>query len=867
MAATAAPAPFGTARRTASTPNIPSSPMADGVTPRERLKVESLYDTLGVARTASADEIKKAYRKKLLHDHPDKGGSKATFQRVKAAYDVLGDENRRSLYDQCGFGDENKENAGQGAPKFVTPSRRGRGLSGEIKTPTGRRGGAAAGDATPTRRGRGHDVKFPLKVSLEELYTGHVKKLRINRTVVCGSCRGCGAKEGTKSKAQSRDLACITCGGSGVRVFEQASHSAVRGTPTTYQQMQTVCSRCKGLGVCIPEDQRCDTCHGKRTVVSPTLLEVPVQRGARQGERITLKGCSNERPGVAAGDVVVSVAPQKHSRFSRKGDNLHLRHRLSLNDAFHLGQAPTVRFVIDQLDGRRIAVEMPNDGEPIRPGTVRTLPGEGMPIPASEENEKEKENAEDQTTTGSSPAVRFGAMEVMFDVKDFPIGFDKAKIEEQEIILRSQLWESRADTTLLAAAGARVADLLRRLTATKGGYKEDPVQGQLRDGWGRGALHIAAESETVEQFLADNRPSELEDEEQQHSPSSSTGRGSGGGGTGGGSMKGQTENVIGALMAHGAVVDDRDVWASTPLHLACRKLHERVVAELLDYGADIDTPNSQGTTPMDELRRAEESAALASTVQGDGSGAQMWLRAERVRHVVANHLDRKLLQRMQVLSWVSGCVSYRLGRFSAMALQLSPALIERISRLIAVAPSAGGGGGVVNLRNTVGGGTVTHRVLKCFVTEQLALQEAREIRIEQLSVVGTEEVQIGGSKVTVYRIEIVTSIGQAVGRSVGGGGIHTHTILRRYSEFEQLHKDVLQCSERGRLTFEHGDRQHRRTLNAALINLQMPEKRFWHSNKVVQERLGCFRTYLASLRTLSLHSQDLRSVLLNWLQL
>ena len=89
---------------------------------------------------------------------------------------------------------------------------------------------------------------------------------------------------------------------------------------TTYQQMQTVCSSCKGLGVCIPEDERCTKCRGKRTVVSPTVLEVPVERGARSGQCITLKGCSNERPGAAAGDVVVSVAPVKHARFVRKGD-------------------------------------------------------------------------------------------------------------------------------------------------------------------------------------------------------------------------------------------------------------------------------------------------------------------------------------------------------------------------------------------------------------------------------------------------------------------------------------------------------------------------------------------------------------------
>ena len=283
-------------------------------------RMETLYSVLGVEKEATPDQIKKAYRKKLLQDHPDKGGSKATFQKVKAAFDVLGNEQRRKVYDLCGMGDDsNKENAGN-APTYITPSRRGRGLSETgIKTPFGQKK-PTAGDATPVRRGRGNDVKFPLKVSLEELYKGHTKKLRINRKVVCGQCQGCGAQDSRRSKQKTRDLMCLSCGGSGVRSFERASHSTKPGTPTTYQQMQTVCSSCKGLGGCIPEDERCTKCRGKRTVVSPTVLEVPVERGARSGQCITLKGCSNERPGAAAGDVVVSVAPVKHARFVRKGD-------------------------------------------------------------------------------------------------------------------------------------------------------------------------------------------------------------------------------------------------------------------------------------------------------------------------------------------------------------------------------------------------------------------------------------------------------------------------------------------------------------------------------------------------------------------
>ena len=146
--------------------------------------------------------------------------------------------------------------------------------------------------------------------------------------------------------------------------------------------------------------------------------------------------------------------------------------------------------MIDQLDGRRIAIQMPSN-EPIRPGSTRTLAGEGMPIPASES----------QRAEGGGRQVQYGAMQVLFDVKDFPIGFDKAAVEQAESVARDSLWESRTDTTLLAADEARVSDLLRMLAATSGGFREDAVNGQLRDGWSRGALHIAAESSVVEQSL------------------------------------------------------------------------------------------------------------------------------------------------------------------------------------------------------------------------------------------------------------------------------------------------------------------------------------------------------------------------------
>jgi DnaJ-class molecular chaperone len=198
-----------------------------------------LYAALGVDKAASAAQIKQAYRRKLLQEHPDKGGHKATFQRVKSAYEVLGDGQRRALYDKCGRLPEgaDKENFGaytpRGVPTYVTPSRRSRGLSvpgsaSSASSSARRRQGGLGGGATPARQGRGRDARFPLRVTLEELYSGTGKKLRINRTVTCTHCRGCGAEEGRfASSASSRkkyaDALCKVCSGSGVRCEKRAT--------------------------------------------------------------------------------------------------------------------------------------------------------------------------------------------------------------------------------------------------------------------------------------------------------------------------------------------------------------------------------------------------------------------------------------------------------------------------------------------------------------------------------------------------------------------------------------------------------------------------------------------------------------------
>lgn len=311
------------------------------------------YEILGVPKNASADELKKAYRKAAIKNHPDKGGDPEKFKELAQAYEVLSDPEKRDIYDQYGE-DAIKEGMGGGGeghnPFDIFESFFG-GAS-----PFG--GGSSRGGR---RQRRGEDVVHPLKVSLEELYNGTTKKLSLSRNVLCSKCKGTGSKSGSSGK-------CSGCQGSGMKV------SIRQLGPGMIQQMQHVCPDCKGSGEIINEKDKCTQCKGEKVVQEKKVLEVHVEKGMKHNQKITFAGEADEAPDTVTGDIVFVVQQKEHAKFKRKGDDLFVEHSLTLSEALCGYQ-----FIISHLDGRQLLIKSA-PSEIVKPGQFKAINEEGMPI-------------------------------------------------------------------------------------------------------------------------------------------------------------------------------------------------------------------------------------------------------------------------------------------------------------------------------------------------------------------------------------------------------------------------------------------------------------------------------------------------------
>ncbi|XP_047255773.1 dnaJ protein homolog [Capsicum annuum] len=310
------------------------------------------YEILGVSKNAKEDEIKKAYRKAAMKNHPDKGGDPEKFKELAQAYEVLSDSQKREIYDQYGE-DALKEGMGGGGgmhdPFDIFESFFGGNPFGG--------GGSGRG----RRQRRGEDVVHPLKVSLEDLYSGITKKLSLSRNVICSKCSGKGSKSGASTK-------CSGCKGTGMKV------SIRQLGPGMIQQMQHPCNECKGTGETIDDKDRCPQCKGEKVVPEKKVLEVHVEKGMQNGQKITFPGEADEAPDTVTGDIVFVLQQKEHPRFKRKGEDLFVDHTLSLTEAlcgFH--------FILTHLDGRQLLIKS-NPGEVVKPDQFKAINDEGMPV-------------------------------------------------------------------------------------------------------------------------------------------------------------------------------------------------------------------------------------------------------------------------------------------------------------------------------------------------------------------------------------------------------------------------------------------------------------------------------------------------------
>ncbi|WP_454006754.1 molecular chaperone DnaJ [Alcaligenes sp. Marseille-Q7550] len=264
-----------------------------------------LYEILGVAKNATQDELRKAYRKLAMKYHPDRNpdrkDAEEKFKEAKEAYEILSDEQKREAYDRYGHAGVDP-NAGMGG---MGGGMGGAGFAdafgdifGEIFG-GGRRGGGGP------QVYRGADLRYSLDISLEQAASGFDTEIRVPSWENCDTCSGTGAKPGTSAQT------CRTCHGSGAVRMQQGIFS-----------MQQTCPTCHGSGKEIPDP--CHVCHGEGKVKKTKTLQVKIPAGIDDGMRIRSSG--NGEPGVNGGppgDLYVEIRIKPHGIFQRDGEDLH----------------------------------------------------------------------------------------------------------------------------------------------------------------------------------------------------------------------------------------------------------------------------------------------------------------------------------------------------------------------------------------------------------------------------------------------------------------------------------------------------------------------------------------------------------------
>ena len=313
---------------------------------------DDYYDLLGASRDTSDEELKKAYRKLAMKYHPDRNpddqAAEQKFKEVSEAYHVLSDKEKRAAYDRFGHAAFDGPGAGPGGGGFEFSSSFADvfdDLFGEFM------GGARRGGRRQPARGA--DLRYNMELSLEDAFGGKQATIRVPGTVACESCKGAGARAGT------RPSACGTCGGSGKVRAQQSLFTIERTCPT-----------CQGAGQVIADP--CPSCRGAGRVQKEKSLAVNIPAGVEDGTRIRLAG-EGEAGGRGAppGDLYIFLSVAPHRIFQRDAMHIHCRVPISMTTAALGGsvEVPTV-------GGSRARVTVPAGTQP---GHQFRLRGKGMP--------------------------------------------------------------------------------------------------------------------------------------------------------------------------------------------------------------------------------------------------------------------------------------------------------------------------------------------------------------------------------------------------------------------------------------------------------------------------------------------------------
>jgi len=316
----------------------------------QMVKETEFYDRLGVSPSATPEEIKKAYRKLAMKLHPDRNPDDPTaeekFKALGEAYDVLSDPEKKRIYDKYG-----KEGLTEG------PSRSAEDIFSAFF------GGSFFGGGGRRDRGpqKGEDSVNALGVSLDDLYNGIRRKLQITRDVLCKECKGTGMRAGRTAQV------CSGCNGRGMRIITRQIGPMV-------QRMQMVCPECHGTGEMTSDKDKCHACDGRKLQKEKKTIEIVIEPGMKDNQKLVFPGDADEVPGMEPGDLIFILKQQPHKDFVRSGNNLVMKKTILLSEAL-LG----CMFVFEHLDKRQIVVRSAPE-QVIKPGDILAVPELGMPI-------------------------------------------------------------------------------------------------------------------------------------------------------------------------------------------------------------------------------------------------------------------------------------------------------------------------------------------------------------------------------------------------------------------------------------------------------------------------------------------------------
>jgi molecular chaperone DnaJ len=321
------------------------------------------YELLGVSKTASADELKKAYRKAAMKWHPDKNpgnkSAEAKFKEISEAYDVLKDEQKRAAYDRFGhdaFTQGGGNQSGGGGFQGASGGGFGFDFSSNFSDIFDEMfgGGFGAGGPASSGKERGSDMRYNVEISLEEAFKGATQKVRYVSAVKCGSCNGSGAE------GKSGPVTCSTCKGHGKVRAQQGFFTIERTCPT-----------CHGQGQMIKDP--CRKCGGEGRVRRERSLDVKIPAGVDDGTRIRLTGEGEAGfRGGPSGDLYVFIQVKTHRFFKRKDHDIRCQVPLSMITAALGGEIE-----VPCIDETRVKVKIP---EGTQSGKQFRLKGKGMSI-------------------------------------------------------------------------------------------------------------------------------------------------------------------------------------------------------------------------------------------------------------------------------------------------------------------------------------------------------------------------------------------------------------------------------------------------------------------------------------------------------